>query len=139
MSMILHGSAASLSCWAMCPHLSNAAEALARPLGAGMLPFARELVKGGTEVVLAANEVPSINDITAEELRPLLQRAAQGDAVIGRAVAEGVLRCVSSGSADPIIHLGQVSSDPVAHLCSNHKHWGTWGPPARAVSKAPAV
>jgi damage-control phosphatase, subfamily II, stand-alone protein len=76
---------------------------------AGMLPFARELVKGGTEVVLAANEVPSINDITARELRPLLQRAGEGDAVIGRAVAEGVLRCVSSGSADPVIHLGQVS------------------------------
>lgn len=34
----------------------------------GMLPLARELLKKGCRVVLTANETPSINDITAEEL-----------------------------------------------------------------------
>jgi hypothetical protein len=36
---------------------------------AGMLPFARELLRRGTRVTLAANETPSINDITAAELQ----------------------------------------------------------------------
>ena len=30
----------------------------------GMIPFVRELIRRGTEVVVAANETPSINDIT---------------------------------------------------------------------------
>jgi hypothetical protein len=36
---------------------------------AGILPFARELIRRGTRVSLAANETPSINDITAAELQ----------------------------------------------------------------------
>jgi type II pantothenate kinase len=43
----------------------------------GMLPLARELLQRGTAVVLAANRVPSINDITAAELEPLLQVSQQ--------------------------------------------------------------
>lgn len=35
-------------------------------LMAGILPLARELIKLGTSVVLAANSVPSINDITVQ-------------------------------------------------------------------------
>ncbi|GIL89535.1 hypothetical protein Vretimale_1901 [Volvox reticuliferus] len=42
----------------------------------GMLPFARELLRLGCEVVLVANELPAINDITAPELRALLNAAA---------------------------------------------------------------
>ncbi|GLI70548.1 hypothetical protein VaNZ11_015467 [Volvox africanus] len=42
----------------------------------GMLPFARELLRLGCEVVLVANELPAINDITAPELRALLISAA---------------------------------------------------------------
>ena len=40
----------------------------------GILPFCRELIKAGTRVVIAANEKPSINDITAEELVALFTR-----------------------------------------------------------------
>ena len=36
---------------------------------AGMIPLARELIKNGNFVVLASNEVPALNDITAEELK----------------------------------------------------------------------
>lgn len=35
----------------------------------GILPFARELLRLGTDVVLAANTDPAINDVTAAELR----------------------------------------------------------------------
>ncbi len=37
-----------------------------------MLPLARELLRQGTTVVVAANSLPSINDITAAELEELL-------------------------------------------------------------------
>lgn len=44
----------------------------------GMLPLARELLRQGTTVIVAANEAPSINDITAAELDALLPQARQG-------------------------------------------------------------
>ena len=50
----------------------------------GMLPLCRELLRGGAEVVLAANERPSINDVTARELRALLPRVAEGGARASR-------------------------------------------------------
>jgi hypothetical protein len=34
-----------------------------------MLPFVREMLRMGCEVVLVANSLPAINDITATELR----------------------------------------------------------------------
>ncbi|KAG2443313.1 hypothetical protein HYH02_009380 [Chlamydomonas schloesseri] len=43
----------------------------------GMLPFARELLRLGCEVVLVANSLPAINDVTAPELRSLLAAAAE--------------------------------------------------------------
>ena len=42
----------------------------------GMIPLARELLRGGAEVVLVANSQPAINDITVSELRGVLQTAA---------------------------------------------------------------
>ena len=76
--------------------------------GAGMLPLARELIKNGTFVVLAANEVPALNDITAAELQVLLNDAAQLDKLLGRAVEEQVITVVSSGNSLPIIDLTKV-------------------------------
>jgi len=51
----------------------------------GMLPLARELLRMGAEVVLAANSLPAINDITAPELRRLLASAAACDPVLSSA------------------------------------------------------
>ena len=42
----------------------------------GMIPLARELLRMGTEVVMCANSQPAINDITAPELRALLNQVA---------------------------------------------------------------
>lgn len=80
----------------------------------GILPLARELLRRGTEVVLAANELPSINDITAAELAPLLSRAAEGDAALRRGLAGGALRVVSSGNDLGVIDLGRVSPEVAA-------------------------
>jgi len=43
----------------------------------GMIPLVRELLKRGTEVVLAANSLPALNDITASELLPLMKQAGK--------------------------------------------------------------
>ena len=42
-----------------------------------MLPLAREFLRYGVEVVLCANSLPAINDITAAELRELIQKLAE--------------------------------------------------------------
>ena len=52
-----------------------------------MLPFARELLKRGTTVVLAANSAPSINDITAAELEALLPAICRADGLLCKAVS----------------------------------------------------
>ena len=41
-----------------------------------MLPLARELLRHGTTVVVAANSAPAINDCTAAELDALLPQAS---------------------------------------------------------------
>ena len=48
----------------------------------GMIPFARELLRMGAEVVMVANSLPAINDITTPELRALLQAVSETDPVI---------------------------------------------------------
>ena len=81
----------------------------------GMLPLCRELLRGGAEVVLAANETPSINDVTARELIDLLPRvaAAEVDGTQSRVFLEALdskkLKVVSSGSDLPVIDLSRVS------------------------------
>ncbi|KAK9908314.1 hypothetical protein WJX75_005862 [Coccomyxa subellipsoidea] len=80
----------------------------------GMLPLARELLQRGTAVVLAANSRPSINDITADELRAVVQRAAAADAILGRAVDEQMLTVIPSGNDLPVIDLRKVSAEVVS-------------------------
>ncbi|CAL5228788.1 g11981 [Coccomyxa viridis] len=79
----------------------------------GMLPLARELLQRGTAVVLAANSVPSINDITAPELEEAMQRAAEADPVIRRSLMEGTLTVIPSGNDLPVIDLRKVSQETV--------------------------
>ena len=38
-----------------------------------MIPFAREMVRNGVEVVIAANEFPAINDVTIDEVAHILE------------------------------------------------------------------
>ena len=67
----------------------------------GMLPLARELARHGAEVLIGANDLPSLNDITAGELTGLIA----GDPAFGPLLASGRLRVMSTGSADPLIDL----------------------------------
>jgi type II pantothenate kinase len=52
----------------------------------GMLPLARELLARGTDVVLVANTLPALNDITARELVVVLREAAALDAALATAL-----------------------------------------------------
>ncbi|KAG7669223.1 hypothetical protein Ndes2526B_g05521 [Nannochloris sp. 'desiccata'] len=79
----------------------------------GMLPFARELVRQGTQVIIAANELPSINDITFAELDGILPKIASLDDVLCKAISSQNLVVLSSGNALPVIDLRQVSSELV--------------------------
>ena len=75
---------------------------------AGMLPLARELLKRGVTVIMAANVRPSINDTTAAELTIAVRSAAEGDKLLRRAWDEQALRVMSSGSDMPVIDLNRV-------------------------------
>ncbi|KAK9799347.1 hypothetical protein WJX73_008823 [Symbiochloris irregularis] len=61
----------------------------------GMLPLARELLRGGAEVVLVANSQPAINDVTAPELRRVLEAAASCCPVIA-AARESALKALEA-------------------------------------------
>ncbi|XP_015069939.1 pantothenate kinase 2 [Solanum pennellii] len=101
----------------------------------GMLPLARELLRRGTEVVLVANSLPALNDVTAMELPDIVAEAAKHcDILRGAAEAGGLLvdamsniqdgykentpsvplMVVENGCGSPCIDLRQVSSELAA-------------------------
>ncbi|KAK3035312.1 hypothetical protein RJ639_034020 [Escallonia herrerae] len=101
----------------------------------GMLPLARELLRRGTEVVLVANSLPALNDVTAMELPEIVAEAAKHcDILRGAAEAGGLLvdaminiqdgskenssavplMAVENGCGSPCIDLRQVSSELAA-------------------------
>ncbi|GMH37452.1 hypothetical protein BSKO_05325 [Bryopsis sp. KO-2023] len=55
----------------------------------GMIPLAREFLKFGCEVVLVANSLPAINDITTWELCEVVGKAAEHCDIISAAWASG--------------------------------------------------
>ncbi|KAH9776185.1 Pantothenate kinase 2 [Citrus sinensis] len=101
----------------------------------GMLPLARELLRRGTEVVLVANSLPALNDITAMELPDIVAEAAKHCDILRRAAEAGgllvdamintldgskenspsvPLMVVENGCGSPCIDLRQVSSELAA-------------------------
>ncbi len=73
----------------------------------GALPLARFFVNGNAEVVLAANRMPTLNDVTIEELRGLLERAGTMD----EALASRRIGTVDSGCDLALIDMASVSSE----------------------------
>ncbi|EIE24982.1 fumble-domain-containing protein [Coccomyxa subellipsoidea C-169] len=69
----------------------------------GMIPFARELLRMGAEVVMCANSQPAINDITAPELRALLNQVAAVCPVI-----KARLYVCGNGQGSPCLDLRRV-------------------------------
>jgi type II pantothenate kinase len=77
----------------------------------GVMPLARELALAGTKVVLAANELPSLNDITADEAANQVELLTAVDEDLAALVAGGMLEVVSRGNDIPLIDLSGVTDE----------------------------
>ncbi|WOH16214.1 hypothetical protein DCAR_0935763 [Daucus carota subsp. sativus] len=83
----------------------------------GILPFARELLRRGTQVVLAANDLPSINDITYTELIEIISKLKdEHGKLVG--VDTSNLLIANSGNDLPVIDLSSISQE-LAYLASD--------------------
>ena len=73
----------------------------------GVLPFARQLLKTGraSSVVIAANSLPALNDMTHDDIVTLLPDIFCEDGLLEELVGSGRLRFVPSGSDLPVIDL----------------------------------
>ncbi|TYK08134.1 DUF89 domain-containing protein [Cucumis melo var. makuwa] len=76
----------------------------------GILPFARELLRRGTQVVLAANDLPSINDVTYNELIEILSKLKDDHGQL-MGVDTSNLLVANSGNDLPVIDLIRVSQE----------------------------
>jgi len=77
----------------------------------GVMPLARQLAAHAAHVVLAANELPSLNDITADETVQLVQELADLDDDLASYVQAGLFEVVSTGNDIPLIDLSEVSDE----------------------------
>jgi len=77
----------------------------------GLMPLVRELALGGTQIVLAANETPALNDMTADETIDVVEQLAGADADLEALIGGGMFEVVSSGNNIPLIDLSEVSDD----------------------------
>jgi len=77
----------------------------------GVMPLLRELAMFGTKIVIAANELPSLNDITVDETIEVMQHLAGVDPDMEVLVKAGMFEVVSSGNDIPLIDLAEVSDE----------------------------
>ncbi|MED6189731.1 hypothetical protein PIB30_098831 [Stylosanthes scabra] len=80
----------------------------------GILPFARELLRRGSQVVLAANDLPSINDVTYSELIEIISKLRDGEGFLA-GVSTSNLLIANSGNDLPVIDLRKVSQEVAYH------------------------
>ncbi|HEY7087865.1 MAG TPA: ARMT1-like domain-containing protein [Tepidisphaeraceae bacterium] len=73
----------------------------------GALPMARWLAKRGTRVTLAANERPTLNDVTIADVRDWWPRIIQAEP----SFASLPIDWVSTGTGEPLIDLSEISDE----------------------------
>lgn len=83
----------------------------------GVLPFARELLRRGIQVVLAANELPSINDVTYVELLEIVAKLKDENGQLVGVDASNLI-IANSGNDLPVIDLTRVTQE-LAYLASD--------------------
>jgi uncharacterized protein with ATP-grasp and redox domains len=77
----------------------------------GVMPLARELALAGARIVLAANELPSLNDITADETAAVLAQLGAADDDLAALLEAEMFEVVSTGNGSPLIDLSEVSEE----------------------------
>jgi type II pantothenate kinase len=75
------------------------------------MPLVRELALAGTQIVLAANERPSLNDITTDEVIDVVEQLAGVDGDLAALIDGQMFEVVSTGSGIPLIDLSEVSDE----------------------------
>lgn len=83
----------------------------------GILPFARELLRRGTKVILAANDMPSINDVTYLELVEIVNKLKDENGKLAGVDVSDLL-VANSGNDLPVIDLSSVSPE-LAYMASD--------------------
>ncbi|XP_070615193.1 4'-phosphopantetheine phosphatase isoform X2 [Erythrolamprus reginae] len=86
----------------------------------GVFPFVRELLCRGTEVILACNSGPALNDVTYNESLLVAERIAAMDDVIRIALKEERLLLVQTGSSSPCLDLSRLDKG-LANLVRERK------------------
>jgi hypothetical protein len=98
----------------------------------GIIPLARELARRGATVVLAANSLPALNDITDVELKQVMELAAQVDPVLK--VSEEVNTLRRATFLPQLFSPSRASKDCVCMICSE----GNVNPMAHSPGKGTA-
>ena len=75
----------------------------------GVIPFVRWLARRGTSVILAANTMPALNDVTIAELRQLLKQVVAVDPVLADLLERQRIVPMDSGGVAPLIDLRHIS------------------------------
>jgi len=75
----------------------------------GVLPFVRWMAHRGTQMIVAANRLPALNDITYYELLALAAELSKVDPLLARLLDAGQIRIIDSGSIAPLLDLRHLS------------------------------
>jgi len=73
----------------------------------GALPMMRWLARRGTRIVIAANDRPTLNDMTISDVRAWWPRILETEP----SLADLPIECSGTGTGDPLIDLAQVSDE----------------------------
>ena len=84
----------------------------------GVIPFCRLLAKRGTKVLIAANHLPALNDMTAAELKTLLPRLQNLDPILNELVQSTLITVIDSGCEAPLIDLRLVTDEVNTHAAA---------------------
>ncbi|XP_063984374.1 4'-phosphopantetheine phosphatase [Diachasmimorpha longicaudata] len=77
----------------------------------GILPFTRDLLQRGTRVILCANSMPALNDVTHPELLVILKEAGKICKDIKYALKENRLMAMETAQAGPCLDLSRLNLD----------------------------
>jgi type II pantothenate kinase len=77
----------------------------------GVMPFCRWMALHRTRVVIAANRLPALNDMTIAETRALLPRLQALDPTLDRLVKNDRIALIDSGGTAPLIDLRLISEE----------------------------
>ncbi|VDM75007.1 unnamed protein product [Strongylus vulgaris] len=76
----------------------------------GVIPFARELLKRGTKVIIVSNLSPALNDLTYSEMMAMIPLLRKADVLLRDAIDRERLMFEHSGQGSPCLDLRRVHS-----------------------------